>query len=195
MKKIICFSSYNFVFIFLCFAIVVFNHSTSTAQSGWYTLNSGTARLLNGLYFINSNTGWVVGDSIVLKTVNGGINWVTQTLPAQTRNSSVYFLNENTGFIVGDKNYNSYTYGIYTYKTTNGGTTWNTVNINVPPVLGPAYTYDIFAVNENILFKTYGEFPGFSSSGAIHKSINGGINFSNSLVDGVTRGLSFLMQL
>ena len=91
----------------------------ANAQSGWYGLNSGTGRQLNSLYFINSNTVWVVGDSIVLKTINGGNNWAVQTLPAETRNSSVHFINENTGFIVGDRNYASYTLGVYTFKTTN----------------------------------------------------------------------------
>jgi photosystem II stability/assembly factor-like uncharacterized protein len=164
----------------------------ANAQSGWYGLNSGTGRQLNSLYFINSNTGWVVGDSIVLKTINGGNNWAVQTLPAETRNSSVHFINENTGFIVGDRNYASYTLGVYTFKTTNGGTNWITINNYTPMIIGNAYFNNVYAVNENVIYRTYGEYLGWSNGGAVHKSTNGGVNFSTILSAGDVRSLSFI---
>ncbi|HEY5125489.1 MAG TPA: T9SS type A sorting domain-containing protein [Ignavibacteria bacterium] len=181
MKKIIF-----TLFIIHCSLII------TNAQSGWYGFNSGTGRQLNSLYFINSNTGWVVGDSIILKTTNGGINWAIQTLPTQTRNSSVHFINENTGFIVGDKNYDSYNYGVYTFKTTNGGINWITVNNYFPAIIGTAYFNNVYAVNENIVYRTYGQYLSYSNSGGVHKSTDGGISFSTSLGAGDIKGLSFI---
>ncbi len=160
-------------------------------QTGWYNLNSGTGRRLNNLYFIDVNTGWVVGDSIVLKTTNGGTAWTVQTLPAQTTLRSVHFLNASTGFITGDIN-PEIGVKLYVFKTTDGGNNWFTVNYSNPATFGHAYSYDIYAVNENIIYKTESAFESFSSSGAIGKSINGGINFTGVLSYGTMKGLSFI---
>ena len=161
-------------------------------QTGWYNLNSGTGRRLNNLYFIDANTGWVVGDSIVLKTTNGGSAWTVQTLPAQTALRSVHFLNASTGFISGDIN-PTIGASLYIFKTTNGGNNWVTVNYSSPATFGHAYSYDIFAANESMIFKTYSVYESFSSYGSIHKSTNGGINFTSVLFpSGPTKGLSFI---
>jgi hypothetical protein len=75
------------------------------------------------VYFINSNTGWVVGssasdNSLILKTTNSGINWVDQynQHPANQKLNDIQMLNENTGWIVGDAS--------QIVKTTNGGLNW-----------------------------------------------------------------------
>ncbi|MFA5012328.1 MAG: YCF48-related protein [Ignavibacteria bacterium] len=163
-----------------------------SSQPGWYSQNSETNRNLKSLYFVNSNTGWVVGDSIVLKTTNGGQNWISQTLPVQATINSVHFLNENTGFLAGDNNYYSYVIGTYVFKTTNGGSNWNIIYSKTPAIFGNAYIKDVYAVNENIVYRNYSEYLSFTSSGSILKSTNGGVNYSNSLECGTTEGLSFI---
>jgi len=77
--------------------------STAFSQSGWFQQQSGTSRKLNDVYFVNSNTGWVVGDSTILKTINSGLNWSTQSLPVQSQIKSVHFINAFTGYAVGDQ--------------------------------------------------------------------------------------------
>jgi len=176
----------SFVLLFL----LIYNLAIS--QTGWYLQNSGTSRNLNSLNFINSNTGWVVGDSVVLKTTNGGQNWVSQSIPVQAKINSVHFINENTGFLAGDRNYMSYVLGTYVLKTTNGGINWNIIYSNTPAIIGNAYIRDVYAINENVVIRTYSQFLSYESSGAISKSTNGGINYSNSLSCGPTKGLSFI---
>lgn len=176
------------LFVLLIFLIC----NIAVSQTGWYFQNSGTSRCLNSLYFVNSNTGWAVGDSVVLKTTNGGQNWISQTIPVQAVIRSVHFLNANTGFLAGDKNYlSSYVMGTYVFKTTNGGVNWNTIYSYTPSIIGTAYINDVYAVNENVIFRTYSEYLAYTSGGSVFKSTNGGINYSISLNCGTTKGLSF----
>jgi photosystem II stability/assembly factor-like uncharacterized protein len=176
--------------LFVLLLVMICNVAIS--QTGWYYQTSGTGRCLNSLYFINSNTGWVVGDSVVLKTTNGGQTWTNQSLPVQAKINSVHFLNENTGFLAGERNYSSYVLGTYVLKTTNGGINWNIIYNNTPAIIGTAYIKDIYAINENVIIRTYSEYLAYESSGAILKSTDGGINYSGSLSCGPTKGLSFV---
>ncbi|MBM4159180.1 MAG: T9SS type A sorting domain-containing protein [Ignavibacteria bacterium] len=180
-----------FLFPALLFCISATLSQSIHAQSGWFYQNSGTNFALNDVYFINENTGWIAGYSIVLKTTNGGLNWISQTLPEQTNNTGIYFLNENTGFITGDISqiYQSY---LYLFKTTNGGINWNTINYYITSgFFGTASSKDIYAVNDNTILKTYRENDSYTSAGSIMKSTNGGTNFFHTIVCGFTIGLSF----
>lgn len=88
------------------------------------TINGGntwtsvlTVPYLNRLYFIDVNTGLVVGSlGLIRKTTNGGVSWITQTSPVGGGLNGVKFINTNTGFIAG----NSRTI----LFTTDGGSTW-----------------------------------------------------------------------
>jgi photosystem II stability/assembly factor-like uncharacterized protein len=78
---------------------------------------------LNDIYFADANIGYGVGQnyyippwcSIILKTLDGGINWTTQYLGTvtYTKLNSVYFVDESIGYSVGS--------GGAILKTTNGG--------------------------------------------------------------------------
>jgi photosystem II stability/assembly factor-like uncharacterized protein len=74
------------------------------------------------IFFLNSHTGWVVGWSEVLKTVDGGKNWTLQTLPNPLGLDveAVYFLNADTGWIAGS--YETI------YVTYDGGNIWTSQN-------------------------------------------------------------------
>lgn len=56
----------------------------------------------------------------VLKTTNGGLNWVELPFP-NFHEHGIGFINANTGWIGGDYN--------PTYGTTDGGQTWFNANI------------------------------------------------------------------
>ena len=56
------------------------------------------------------------GDGTILKTTNGGTNWVLQTSGTTSGLWSVNFVDQNTGWAVG--------YGGAILKTTNGGVTF-----------------------------------------------------------------------
>ncbi|MBN1633089.1 MAG: T9SS type A sorting domain-containing protein [Ignavibacteria bacterium] len=183
MKKII---------LILFFIIVVLNFTFLTYDSlCWYPVSSGTTRCLNDIFFVNANTGWAGGDSVLLKTTNGGLNWVSQSLPVQIKIRSLYFLNENTGYIAGDRS-NTYESYIYILKTNNSGNSWNIINYFHPTIFCSAYSNDVYAFNENSILKTYAEYLSYTSSGAILQSTDGGLNFNFVLNSGVMKGLSFI---
>lgn len=83
------------------------------------TQTSGTTNTLYSVYFVDANTGWVVGDvATILKTTNGGGNWVAQPvdMPVPRTLTSVYFVNASTGWAVG--------VGATILKTSDGGANW-----------------------------------------------------------------------
>ncbi len=92
------------------------------AQPKWVTLNSGVTAPLYSVFFTDANTGYAVGGfgggaAVILKTTNGGSDWVSQANPANCwRMYSVYFINADTGYATGDQ-------GVI-LKTTDGGTNW-----------------------------------------------------------------------
>ena len=107
------------------------NLKTTNAGENWIDmtqLSSGQS----AVYFINENTGYVGwymstasywGSLGISKTVNGGLNWITQheelAYHGICKIYDVFFPSINTGFAVG---YNYTAYKLF--KTYNGGTNW-----------------------------------------------------------------------
>lgn len=104
----------NFFYIF---TLIFFFSVNAFSQINWTQQVSGTYENLNGVFIVNSNAGYAVGNNgAVLKTTNGGTTWTAKNFPTSNNNLSVYFQNENTGF-VGNQNANI-------YKTIDGGNNW-----------------------------------------------------------------------
>jgi hypothetical protein len=83
----------------------------------WTVQTSGTSENINGISFIDANTGTAVGDNgTILRTTNGGINWVMQTSGITNLLVRVSFSDANTGTAVG--------WGGTILRTTNGGENW-----------------------------------------------------------------------
>jgi photosystem II stability/assembly factor-like uncharacterized protein len=103
----------------------------------WSIQRDARGYWLRAIFFVDSNTGFAVGDhATVLKTTNGGTNWNAITLNGNlsTRTlNSVYFLNSDTGFIVGGNKSNDSIQTII--KTTDGGSTWNIIRDNIGNML------------------------------------------------------------
>ncbi|RPI18494.1 MAG: T9SS C-terminal target domain-containing protein [Ignavibacteriae bacterium] len=114
------------------------NHFLRKTTNGGYNwipqYNIGTANLWD-IYFINENTGWVVGDSgKILYTSNYGLSWNIQQTGKTTSLKSIFFIDNNTGWAVGS--------GGVILKSTTGG---NLIGIkpiseNIP---------DIFLLSQN----------------------------------------------
>jgi photosystem II stability/assembly factor-like uncharacterized protein len=108
------------MFVFKNIFVLLFLILNSTISAQWFPINSGTSNNLNGLYFLNSGTGYVVGDAgTILKTTDAGLSW--NILTSGTSNSlyDAYFFDDNTGIVVGE--------GGIVRRTTNGGTDWTTI--------------------------------------------------------------------
>ena len=86
------------IFIISCFAIN-FAHTQNWTMLDPKVTNSN----LSCVYFVNSNTGYIVGDAgIILKTSDAGTTWIIQPSGTNTMLHSVFFIDVNTGFVAGD---------------------------------------------------------------------------------------------
>ena len=117
-----------------------------------------TTVTLKDIFFINSSVGWTVGDNgTIIKTIDGGDNWVLQNSGTTYDLESVFFIDLNTGFVVGDN-------GII-LKTTDGGTFWIKQNSNELYTLKTVYFID-----ENV---------GWAAGINILQTNDGGNNWTN----------------
>jgi photosystem II stability/assembly factor-like uncharacterized protein len=83
-------------------------------------MSSPTSLGLRSVYFSDKNIGYAVGgNGVILKTIDGGLNW--NTLWGNTFNllNSVYFPTSEIGYIAGD--------WATILKTTDGGANWVTL--------------------------------------------------------------------
>jgi photosystem II stability/assembly factor-like uncharacterized protein len=89
--------------------------STTTASA---TFNNE----LNKVQFLNNSVGYSCGNGIILKTSDGGNQWVSVKESTSVNFTSIYFTSTDVGFVGGNDQYYA-----YVYKTTNGGLTWQEV--------------------------------------------------------------------
>lgn len=97
----------------------------SSAQEGWINLtpNLNDVRI-DDIYFINPDTGWAAGSTIIRKTTDGGETWQTQLNTQNQYLRSIEFLNADYGFC-GTLD------GAF-YRTTDGGETWTDISLAIP---------------------------------------------------------------
>jgi photosystem II stability/assembly factor-like uncharacterized protein len=109
-------------------------------------------------FFLNPDTGWVVGrNSVILKTEDGGESFALQT-PAGVADTTLYdvfFVNDTTGWAVGSKG--------CIWKSTNGGATWTSQTSDTTSKT----LYSVYAVDEDTVFIG-------AASGIILKTVDGG---------------------
>jgi photosystem II stability/assembly factor-like uncharacterized protein len=101
-------------------AFFLFFLSSLSAFAQWSPVNSGTTSNLNGVYLLDSGTGFVVGDAgTILKTTDTGMTWTALTSGTTETLHDVYFFNADEGVAVGD--------GGLILRTTDGGGVWQSV--------------------------------------------------------------------
>lgn len=97
-----------------CGGFIILNYDGLT----WNEQDSPLGSSYNGIYMVNSNTGFAVGASgLIVATSNGGIGWTKQTSPTTASLNDVFFLNASEGWAVGNS-------GVILH-TTNGGSDWS----------------------------------------------------------------------
>jgi photosystem II stability/assembly factor-like uncharacterized protein len=111
---------------------------TDDGGSYWQTAYShGINNYLRALFFVDTVTGWAVGESyptgeaVILATTNGGTNWFGQDSNLATALYDVYFWNPSVGVAVGE--------GGAILETSNGGTNWVQVS---SPAQGDLYAIE-----------------------------------------------------
>jgi len=107
--------------------------------------------LMNDIYFVNPDLGWMVGaKGYIYKTTDGGNNWTEQASGVTDNLAKVFFVNENTGW--------AGTLAGSVLKTTDGGTTWIKYSFaNVAPNIVFSLLDVIYFTDENNGYVTAGK--------------------------------------
>jgi len=145
--------------VILSVTVLVFISLNSNSQTGWFQQSSGVTASFSSVFFIDINTGYTVGyaGGTILKTTNGGINWINISIGGSGFNS-VYFI-QNTGYVVGNS-------GII-YKTINAGLSWVSQTSGTP-----FHLYSVFFVDVNTGYITGHDLDPPNS--VMRKTTNGG---------------------
>ncbi len=146
--------------------IISFNFAHNP-PSGWYQQflpNLGGSSIVD-ITFTDSLNGYAIttitsDTSYILKTTNGGDDWIVIHGEGGFIMKSIDFLNENTGYVGGTN----------LITTSNGGTNWFSVNNPVP-------VDDIDALNVDTIWTVYSE----GLTGGVFRTTNGGTNWEQQL--------------
>ena len=79
---------------------------------------------LNSIFFLDTTTGWSVGDNSIVKTTTGGVFWQRQEFTPFTLLNSVFAVDTNNVWTVGS--------GATILRTSDGGASWNTEESGIP---------------------------------------------------------------
>ncbi len=138
----------------------------------WNQQTSGTTNQLSEVYFLNQDTGYVVGTKIILKTENGGSTWQS-SYTGNVLLEGVCFTNWATGFAVG---YNLIEHKSTIIKTTSAGVSWSVNNLTTTSFLNDVYFVDL---NTGFIV---------GSDGKAFRTTNGGVTW-DTLNTGTTESL------
>jgi photosystem II stability/assembly factor-like uncharacterized protein len=96
---------------------------TISAQEGWFLqFPLPSVNFIHSSYFVDENLGWGIGPALILKTTDGGENWIDQHSPIPSELEAVHFANADTGWIAVRIN--------KVLRTYNGGDDWETIELN-----------------------------------------------------------------
>lgn len=118
---------------------------------------------LYGVHFTDVDNGYAVGESgTIVKTTDGGENWLKLDEVTSVHLNEVWFFSESTGFVVGDNKTLLY--------TTDGGNTWTDTLSN--------------EVQEQYFFKSLyflNEQKGWIVGSSVNQTMNGGLAWEQQL--------------
>jgi photosystem II stability/assembly factor-like uncharacterized protein len=119
--------------------IIILLSFTLDLNAQWVQQNSGTVNILRDIEMINENTGWICGDGgTILKTTNGGENWINIPNPASGKPLfDIDYVDNTTMYCVG--------WFETILKSTNMGDNWEVIR-NGPSGQGGGY-YDCSFIN------------------------------------------------
>ncbi len=137
---------------------------TTNYGATWDSIFNNLSLIGRSLFFLNDNIGYVGGqivpDGKILKTTDGGLNWVLSNTSFGQSVGDIKFINENTGYAVNE-------YG-RVYKTVNGGSNWTGSYLYY--ATGQNYLWELFFIDVNTLC-------GIGTGGLLLKTTNAGTNW------------------
>ncbi|MEI7485078.1 MAG: T9SS type A sorting domain-containing protein [Ignavibacteriota bacterium] len=167
--------------IVLFVVIASLSSALLNAQSGWFVQKTTFTGNPTSMFFIDSNTGWIMHDSgRVIRTTNGGNSWSpAYFIGTYYPISSMKFVNDLTGWAAGGfAEYNPFNmeYAIV-LKTTNGGVNWTTQYLDS---WGPHINCLAIADANNVFTTASGtDMYSMGSNGRVVKTSNGGLNWNS----------------
>ncbi len=133
-------------------------------RAQWEQQPFPTAEILYKVRFVNQNTGWILGEAGVYKTADAGTTWMKQNVSTRFGNL-LLALNENVVFYSGSINIGANRAATGLRRTSNGGSTWQTVDSSY------FHYFDAAFVNERVGYVTASD---VSFHPAILKTTDGG---------------------
>ncbi len=156
---------------FFSILFLLITSSICLSQSGWILQNSGTTDSLRSVKFLDLNNGWAAGtNGVVLRTSDGGDNWMKLSNPFIHDLHSVFTTSESVCYVTGDSG--------TILKTSDGGINWVLLNSNVSVSLNSIFFINnltgFAAGNEGTIIKTTD-----SGNNWINLVSNSGIQFNS----------------
>jgi photosystem II stability/assembly factor-like uncharacterized protein len=164
-------------FLSILFFLIAFNFQHNP-PSGWYQqlIPDLGGREIADIIFTDSLTGYFVTSrlsptdtSFILKTTNGGDNWIRNYETSPFIFKKIQFINENTGFAGGTK----------LLKTINQGENWNIVNTPFQ-----SYLDDFHILNDDTIWFVMSE----GLTGGVFRTTNGGASWQQQFSIGAGSG-------
>ncbi len=149
------------------------HHNGSGNNSIYKTTDGGTSWVrksmpvlepfgdIKSFYFVSNQIGYAAGNRTILKTIDFGETWFSVYTGNRSFKSICFPENETTGYVVGDFN--------TALKTTDGGSSWQTLNTNVS---GTHFYNSVAFINNQSGFVV-------GTNGIILKTSDGGLNWFN----------------
>lgn len=147
--------------------------SFQSANSQWTMQSSGTTNNIKDIEFINRNTGWACADGTILKTTNGGMNWVIQPQPSNSLIQGIHPVDSMVVYAAGWFN--------TILKTTNGGENWTSLRNGTPPDQ-PSFD-GVFFINKDTGW--------ICGDVVMFKTTDGGITYDSMRIEGVLFDIFF----
>jgi photosystem II stability/assembly factor-like uncharacterized protein len=147
------------------------------SKANWKVVHTVSTRMIWHIAYADNNTVYAVGDSLLMKSNDGGNNWI-DLLPniASATSDKVFFnlsfINKDTGFVISSTQ-NALPNNLY--LTYDGGITWT----NVTPSVLPWGMLDVQFVNQQVAYAVGGfAFSGMPDS-IIARTTDGGQSWTN----------------
>lgn len=100
-----------------------------------------TEKNIRDIFFVNEMNGWIWGDSLLLKTTDGGQHWEFMEINLPIR--KIHFINENDGYLCVNAE------GVNMYYTDDGGVIWHAIYL---PWALHSGVYDFEVVSEDTIW-------------------------------------------
>ena len=180
----------------------------AAVNTTWTRQATDSKAVLHGVWFVDANHGWAVGDGAILVTSNGGTTWTHQTPPALPTGNTynfnrVMFTDLNNGWIVGeppDLNGTSNNGTATILHTSNGGSSWVSQDSHLTAVNSSDFRdlEGLFFLNSSSGWGVESRYPGSATAtpnyGQIIDTTNGGAvwNSPKPISDKPLSGVSFV---